>query len=112
MQEEPLAAEVEARVRQEAEREALKQIAMQEGERLPDVDEEAALDEAGDEALDDYDDGEVRYLFVVHFLYLSLFCQHSGARNKERRFTFSVVTCKCLVSAIDAGTVLEVHAWR
>lgn len=54
---EPLAAEIEARVRQEAEREALKQIAIQEGERLPDVDEEAALNE--DEPLDDYDDGEV-----------------------------------------------------
>ena len=60
VQEEPLAAEVEARVRQEAEREALKQIAIQEGERLPDVDEEAALAEEGaDEPLDDYDDGEV-----------------------------------------------------
>ena len=54
---EPLAAEIEARVRQEAEREALKQIAIQEGERLPDVDEDAALNE--DEPLDDYDDGEV-----------------------------------------------------
>lgn len=85
MQEEPLAAEVEAQVRQEAEREALKQIAMQEGERLPDVDEDAALDEAGDEALDDYDDGEVRCLPT---LYISTFhiCHilRRAAREKQK----------------------------
>jgi vacuolar-type H+-ATPase subunit E/Vma4 len=67
LQEEPLAAEVEARVRQEAEREALKQVAAQVGEKLPEVDEEAELDDgAGDEALDDYDDGEVRLRPLYH----------------------------------------------
>jgi hypothetical protein len=51
--------EVKARAWEEAEKEALKAIAEQEGERLPDVDEDAAQDENGEEGLADNDDGEV-----------------------------------------------------
>lgn len=69
-------------MRQEAEREALKQIAIQEGERLPDVDEDAALaDEGADEPLDDYDDGEVCSIMTLKYWILCIapdFLGHLG----------------------------------